>query len=215
MGSSRLSHMLATTWRHTSVAFVATAAGLSAAPAWAQADNAPDAAPSLPQAAVNALNKLSGGPHGGFRANHAKGVMVSGNFTAAQGAAAWSQAPHFRSGKSVPVLVRFSNATGVPNLPDADPNASPHGMAIRFQLLAQVAKEGDPVNDGSQVWPEDRQLVALGTLTLNKVLPDQDQAQRSLMFNPLLVSKGIAPSADPVLLFRPGAYAVSYAQRLK
>ena len=35
---------------------------------------------------------------------------------------------------SVPVLVRFSDPTGVPNLPDADPNASPHGMAIRFQL---------------------------------------------------------------------------------
>ena len=31
--------------------------------------------------------------------------------------------------------------------------------------------------------------------------------------NPLLLHPGIEPSADPVLLARPGAYAVSYGQR--
>jgi catalase len=43
-----------------------------------------------------------------------------------------SKAPHFQ--KAVPVTVRFSNATGVPNMPDADPHARPHGMATRFML---------------------------------------------------------------------------------
>ena len=52
--------------------------------------------------------------------------------TSSPAAAAFSKAPHFA--KSVPVLVRFSDPTGVPTLPDADPNASPHGMAIRFTL---------------------------------------------------------------------------------
>ena len=95
---------------------------------------ASDAAPQkpLPIALVDAFNKLSNGPHKGLRANHAKGVMVEGTFTPAPGAAAFSKAPHFA--KSVPVLVRFSDPTGVPTLPDADPNASPHGMAIRFTL---------------------------------------------------------------------------------
>jgi catalase len=86
----------------------------------------------LPIALVDAFNKLSGGPHKGLRANHAKGVMVEGTFTPAPSAAGLSKAPHFL--KTVPVLVRFSDPTGVPNMPDADPNASPHGMAIRFTL---------------------------------------------------------------------------------
>src|SRR5262249_10770327 len=78
-------------------------------------------------ALVDAFNKLSGGPHPGLRANHAKGVLVTGTFTPAKTAPTLSKAPHFA--KTVPVLVRFSDPTGVPNLPDADPNASPHGMA--------------------------------------------------------------------------------------
>jgi catalase len=90
------------------------------------------AAKPLPIALVEALNKLSCGPHAGYRANHAKGLMVSGTFTPTAAAAALSKARHFHG--PVPVVVRFSDTTGVPNLPDADPNASPHGMAIRFLL---------------------------------------------------------------------------------
>ena len=88
----------------------------------------------VPQAAVAALNRLSGGPHPGFRANHAKGVLLTGHFAASASAASITKAAHLQSGRVVPVIVRFSNGTGVPDLPDADPNASPHGMAIRFTL---------------------------------------------------------------------------------
>ena len=45
-----------------------------------------DAKP-VPQAAVEVLNKLAGGPHPGFRANHAKGVLVTGSFAPAATAA--------------------------------------------------------------------------------------------------------------------------------
>jgi catalase len=86
----------------------------------------------LPVALVHALNKVAGGPHTGFRANHAKGVLVTGTFTPAKTAPSFSKAPHLAS--TVPVLVRFSDTTGVPNIPDASPDASPHGMAIRFKL---------------------------------------------------------------------------------
>jgi catalase len=41
----------------------------------------------------------------------------------------------------------------------------------------------------------------------------QVAAQRALLFNPIALPKGIEPSADPVLLFRPAAYAVSFGQR--
>jgi catalase len=115
-------------------AAAATAAGLLLA--HVKTLHAADAASavSVPQSAVAALNRLAGGPHPGYRANHAKGVLLTGHFVASADAAAISKAAHFKSGQTVPVLVRFSDPTGIPDLPDADPNASPHGMAIRFTL---------------------------------------------------------------------------------
>jgi len=42
---------------------------------------------------------------------------------------------------------------------------------------------------------------------------EQLKAQKALLFNPLALPDGIEASADPVLLARPGAYAISYGQR--
>src|SRR5277367_3665498 len=96
-------------------------------------DTSPASNKSVAEQLVDALTTLALGPYKGYPANHAKGIMVSGTFTAAASAATLSKAPHLQKG-SVPVLVRFSDPTGVPTIPDADPNASPHGIAIRFQL---------------------------------------------------------------------------------
>ncbi|KAK9423789.1 putative Catalase-like domain-containing protein [Seiridium unicorne] len=73
------------------------------------------------------------GPHPGFRPAHAKGVLLHGSFTPTEAAKSFSKAPHF-SHPSTPVLVRFSSSTGIPNLPDTDPNGNPRGFAIRFVL---------------------------------------------------------------------------------
>ena len=73
------------------------------------------------------------GNHPGFRLAHAKGIVCEGNFEPTAEAAELSRAVHF-GGKSVPVTVRFSNATGIPQIPDGDPNSNPKGMAIRFNL---------------------------------------------------------------------------------
>jgi catalase len=81
---------------------------------------------------VDALNKLYGA-HPGFRANHAKGVVVEGRFKASPGAAQLSRASLF-DGHSIPVTVRFSDSGGLPNVADGSPDANPHGMAIKFHL---------------------------------------------------------------------------------
>jgi catalase len=69
------------------------------------------------------------GLHPGFRAVHAKGVMCAGTFTPSPEAAQLTRAPHARR-PSTPVTVRYSNGTGLPQIPDYDPNASPRGMAL-------------------------------------------------------------------------------------
>jgi len=56
---------------------------------------------------VDAMNKLYG-VHPGFRANHAKGVVVTGSFKAAPQAARLSKAVLFAGG-TIPVTIRCSS----------------------------------------------------------------------------------------------------------
>jgi catalase len=56
-----------------------------------------------------------------------------GTFTPSEKAKKLSTAPQFNN-PSTPVWVRFSNSTGIPNIPDFDENANPRGCGIRFQL---------------------------------------------------------------------------------
>jgi catalase len=88
---------------------------------------------SLPQQIAEAMVQANGGLHPGFRFAHAKGLVLTGTFTPAPTAASVSRAAHLR-GPAVPVTVRLSDGTGIPQIPDNDPNASPRGMAIRFSL---------------------------------------------------------------------------------
>src|SRR5271155_5502071 len=77
------------------------------------------------------------GLHPGFRPAHAKGIMLHGTFTPTAEAAGLSRAPHLNR-PSTPATVRFSNSTGIPVIPDNDPNADPRGCAVRFHLADRV-----------------------------------------------------------------------------
>src|SRR2546430_5636097 len=77
------------------------------------------------------------GAHPGFRPVHAKGILVSCMFTPSSAGASLTRAEHAVQG-STPVAVRLSDSTGVPLIPDNDPNADPRGMAIRFNLAEHV-----------------------------------------------------------------------------
>lgn len=333
--------------KHRFFAFTLTTLALSISNAYAENAAIAEGDKPVTEQIVNTLTKLSGGPHHGYRANHAKGIVVQGEFVPAKSAAGLSKAVHLQT-KPSPVTVRFSNATGVPTIPDADGNAFPKGIAIRFQLAdgvytdivsistngfpaakpedflgllnaiaasgpdaikptpveqflgshpaalafvkmpkpapvsfatqafygvnafkftnakgqvqygryritpvngaqflskeetakaapnylidelparlskapakfniaVQLAEKGDDVNDPTMVWPETRKQVELGTLTLNNVDANGVIFEKTTMFNPLTLVDGIEASEDPILLARPGAYAVSYGRRL-
>jgi catalase len=81
---------------------------------------------------VDVMNKIYGA-HPGFRAQHAKGVVVEGSFTATPEAAALSRAALF-TGAKILVTVRFSDNTGLPKVPDGSADANPHGIALKFHL---------------------------------------------------------------------------------
>src|SRR5262245_50760289 len=88
--------------------------------------------------ALDAFDKENGGIHPGFRAAHAKGVMLTGVFTPSTDARSLTRAPHVQR-DSTPVTVRFSDFAGVPAIPDNDPQgAGPRGFAVRFHLAEHV-----------------------------------------------------------------------------
>jgi catalase len=292
---------------------------------------------------VDALNKRFG-VYPGYRANHAKGIVVEGNFKASPEAATMSKSPLF-SGEKFPVTVRFSDGGGLPDVHDAAPAANPHGMAIKFHLpngvesdivvnslkffpvatpeefrdlqlaaassppgtpmstqfksflashpsvekanatlgipasfadeqyyginafiftnrsgrkqavryiiepekivhqskdeaakespsylmddmrtrlakgvvtfhlKAQLAAAGDSTKDATRPWPEDRKVVDLGVLTIDRSVADTLSAQKKLLFLPGRLTDGIEPSDDPLIAARDASYAVSFGRR--
>jgi len=96
------------------------------------------------------------GEHPGIRPAHGKGTLLNGTFTPSAAAADLSIAQHFQQA-SKPVLVRFSDSTGLPNIPDTDPNAVPKGIGVRFVLGDRVhtdvishSTDGFPTRTGEE-----------------------------------------------------------------
>jgi catalase len=96
------------------------------------------------------------GLHAGFRPAHAKGFLLSGTFAPSANASRLTRAPHILS-ESTPVTARFSNSTGLPQIPDNDPNADPRGLAIRFHLAEHIhtdivshSTDGFPTRTGDE-----------------------------------------------------------------
>jgi catalase len=96
------------------------------------------------------------GEHPSFRPAHAKGALLTGTFTPSANATSVTRAPHITRA-STPVTVRFSNSTGLPLIPDNDPNANPKGLAIRFHLaehshtdIVAHSTDGFPTRTGDE-----------------------------------------------------------------
>jgi catalase len=82
-----------------------------------------------------------------------------------------------------------------------------------FKLLVTLAEEGDPVDDPTAVWPDERETVEVGRLELGDPELGREQDGDVLVFDPTRVVDGVELSDDPILRFRPRAYAVSVERR--
>ena len=85
---------------------------------------------------------------------------------------------------------------------------------VRYRLLLQLAEAGDPVTDCTALWPDERPLIELGTLTLKGVFTDGVERQKRLAYNPLRLTDGIEDSGDPILKERSVNYPVSVSRRI-
>jgi catalase len=83
---------------------------------------------------------------------------------------------------------------------------------VVFDWFAQIAQSGDDPKDPSTPWPEDRQLVRLGSLSITGMAADQEGLSKSLLFLPNNVPDGIEP-VDPMIEVRSEAYPISFSER--
>jgi catalase len=82
-----------------------------------------------------------------------------------------------------------------------------------FSLWAQVAEQGDTTDDATVRWPEDRQLVKLGTTKVEGLVEDNDEKQRTIIFDPVPRVQGVEASADPLIDMRASLYLISGRER--
>ena len=150
------------------------------------------------------------GVHPGFRPAHAKGLMLTGTFTPSAQAQSLTQAPH-ATRESTPVTVRFSNSTGIPEIPDSSPDANPRGLAIRFNLAEHVhtdivshSTNGFPARDGYEFLELLRAIAASGP-----DVPSPKPIEQFLGSHPTALAFVQAPKPFPSSLARESFFAVT------
>lgn len=84
----------------------------------------------------------------------------------------------------------------------------------RWDMILTIGEPGDPENDPTKLWPTTRKELKVGTLSITSVATQSDASCGKINFDPLVLSDGIQPTNDPVLLARSPAYAISFGKRM-
>ncbi len=84
---------------------------------------------------------------------------------------------------------------------------------VGFTLTARLAADGDPLDDPTVPWPDDREVVELGRLEVTELLTPEEETDQLLVFDPTNVCDGIELSDDEILIARTKAYSVSAERR--
>jgi catalase len=84
---------------------------------------------------------------------------------------------------------------------------------LQWRLVLTIGQPGDPTNDATLSWPEDRPHIDAGVVSIDHVSGEDDGACTNINYDPLVLPSGIEPSDDPLLSARSAAYARSFTLR--
>jgi catalase len=87
------------------------------------------------------------------------------------------------------------------------------GGTAGFTLQLQLAEPGDPTDDPTAQWPDERKTVNAGHLELTEAIESPEHDGHIDVFDPTRITDGIELSDDPILRFREKAYDVSARRR--
>ncbi len=85
---------------------------------------------------------------------------------------------------------------------------------VAFNFNLELAQPGDKLDSATTPLPAGRKKVNLGTLKVTSVSADGTGPCLTTNYNPMVMPKGVEPSADPMLAARAAPYAVSLGRRL-
>jgi catalase len=131
-----------------------------------------------------------------------------------------------KANKTTLVKWRFVPQDGVKRLSDEELKTAPARFLdddimaktkagpLRWDMILTIGEPTDEQTNPTVYWPTDRKQIKAGVLTLTSASSQQGGACEKINFDPLVMTQGMAPTDDPVLLFRSPAYADSYAKRL-
>ncbi len=86
--------------------------------------------------------------------------------------------------------------------------------AVAFDFVVQLAQSGDRIDSAVTPLPGERRKVNLGRLSIKSVAADSAGDCVTITYNPMVLPKGMEPSADPMLAARAAPYAVGLGRRL-
>lgn len=83
----------------------------------------------------------------------------------------------------------------------------------QWHLVVTLGEPGDPTDDATIPWPDERKRVDVGTLTIDHIEAEAPGNCRDVNFDPLVLPSGIQPSDDPLLSARSATYSTSFRRR--
>ena len=83
----------------------------------------------------------------------------------------------------------------------------------QWRLVLTIGQPGDPTDDATLPWPEDRRHVDAGLVSIDHVSSEDNASCTDVNYDPLVLPPGIEPSDDPLLSARSAAYARSFTLR--
>lgn len=86
--------------------------------------------------------------------------------------------------------------------------------AVAFDFNLELAQPGDVLDNATVPLPAGRRKVTLGRLAIKSVSEDAGGDCLTITFNPMVLPKGVVPSADPLIAARSTPYAVGLGRRL-
>jgi catalase len=86
-------------------------------------------------------------------------------------------------------------------------------QSLHWRLIITIGQASDPTKDATIPWPDGREQVEVGTLTLDHVESEETGRCRDINFDPLVLPDGMAPSDDPLLSARSAVYSQSFTRR--
>jgi catalase len=132
-----------------------------------------------------------------------------------------------KDNKTTLVKWRFVPEDGEKELTDTELTSMPHDFLqqalidrvkqgpVKWDMWVTVGEPGDPETNPTVLWPTDRKEFKAGTLTFTGATPQEGAECKNINYDPLVMSDGIAPTDDPVLLFRSPSYTVSFVKRMQ